>query len=247
MTPAVVAVSSVRRPVVPNRKLDRIFFAVMILVLWATVLFGFSKTYFLAGMVRAPLPNLLIHVHGAAFSLWMVLLLVQTTLITTGNIKIHRKLGMAGFFLALAMVALGLFAAVDALRRHSGPLGLEPRVFFVIPISAILCFAVLVFAAYYWRGRQEYHKRLILIATIALMDAAVGRWPIAVLQEHPPTQDLVILAFLLIIVAFDLVQLHRISKATLWASLGLIVVHLTRVPIGQTHAWVAMADRVMKG
>jgi hypothetical protein len=60
-----------------NPAWDRIFFAVMAAVLWATVLYGFAKSYFLAGMVEAPLPNRLIHIHGAVFTLWMVLLVVQ--------------------------------------------------------------------------------------------------------------------------------------------------------------------------
>src|ERR1700730_1851210 len=91
----------VRRPA--NPAWDRVFFAAFAVVLWATVLFGFAKTYFLAGMVRAPLPNKLIHIHGAAFTLWMVLLLVQTGLVAIRKVSWHRTLGLAGFGLAVAM------------------------------------------------------------------------------------------------------------------------------------------------
>lgn len=55
----------------------------------------------------APLPSLIIHVHGAAFSCWMLLLLTQTTLVSAGRVDIHRRLGIAGFLLAWAMVVLG--------------------------------------------------------------------------------------------------------------------------------------------
>jgi hypothetical protein len=246
MTPAVVAEHVPLRPHIPNRTWDRVFFTAMIVVCWATVLFGFSKTYFMAGMVTAPLPNRLIHFHGAAFTLWMVLLVVQTTLITTKNVKVHRALGMYGFGLAVAMVGLGLFAAVDALKRGSAPLGLDALTFFIIPITAVLVFAVLVFYAYRMRSKPELHKRLILLATITLMDAAIGRWPVAFLQAHPPAQDLVILAFLVALAAFDLLQLHRLSKATIWGSLLIIVVHLTRVPLGQTAFWHSIASFFLK-
>ena len=245
MTPAVMmhagSTAYVRTARRPNRVWDRVFFTTMILLLWASILYGFSKTYFLAGMVRAPLPNLLIHVHGAAFTLWMVLLLVQTTLITTRQVKVHRTLGVAGFGLAVAMVGLGFFAAIDAMRRGSGPLGLDAQTFFIIPVSDMLVFSVLVFWAFRMRRNPEFHKRLILMSSIALVDAGVGRWPVAFLQAHPPAQDLIPLAFLLLMMAFDGVQLHRVSKATIWGSVWLMAIHVGRVPFGQGAAWHSFA------
>jgi len=246
MTPAVVHESVVRVARRPNRLADRVFFTLMILLLWASVLWGFAHTYFLAGMVAAPLPNKLIHFHGAAFTLWMVLLLVQTLLISARQVKIHMTLGLAGFGLAVVMVVLGTLAAADALRRGSGPLGLDPKTFYIVPMTSICLFAVFVCGAYVSRRKPEAHKRLILIATIALMDAAVGRWPVLVLQQHPPLQDFVLFAFLLAIVVFDLFQLRRVSVTTIWASLLLVAVHLTRVPLGMTAGWHSFADWVIR-
>jgi FtsH-binding integral membrane protein len=227
-----------------NPASDRIFFAAMAAVLWATVLYGFAKTYFLAGMVAAPLPNKLIHIHGAAFTLWMVLLVVQIGFVYAGKIAWHKRLGFFGFGLAVAMLILGPLAATDALRRGSAPLGLTPQTFYVIPLSDMLVFGVLVFFAYRARRRSAAHKRLILIATIGLMDAAVGRWPVAFFQHYPKLQDLVPLAFLLAVMAYDLISLRRIQKATLWASLFVIVVHLTRVPIGLSQPWQRFANHM---
>jgi hypothetical protein len=236
---------AVRRHRPLNPASDRVFFVVMIVVLWATVLFGFARTYFLAGMVRAPLPNLLIHIHGAAFTLWMVLLTVQIGLVSAGQVRWHKRLGLTGFGLAVAMVVLGLLAATDALHRGSdGGTGLGAKTFYVIPLTAVLTFAVLVYFAYRTRSRPADHKRLILIATIAIMDAAVGRWPIAILHTQPQLQDVVLLGFLLIVVAYDLLSQHRFQKATLWASALLIVVHLVRVPFGMSPAWQAFATWV---
>jgi len=244
MTPAVLDQQklNVHRP---NRTWDRVFFSLMILLLWGTVLFGFSRTYFLAGMVLAPLPNLLIHVHGAAFTLWMLLLLVQSALITTHQVRVHRQLGVAGFILAVLMVVLGLFAAADALRRGSGPLGLDSKTFFVIPITDMVLFSLFVFSAYRARFKPEAHKRLILIATIALMGAGIGRWPIVILQQKPFLQDFLLFGILLLIVGYDLLSLHRVSRTTLWASAVFVVVHLARIPLGMTPAWHALASRVI--
>ena len=229
----------------PSRTADRVFFSVMPFVMLAMVLYGFARTYFLVGMVAAPLPNKLIHVHGAAFTSWMILLIVQTALVSTKNVKLHMKLGLLGFGLAVAMVVLGLFAAVDAMRRGSGPLGLDPQTFFVIPVSGMLQFGVLVFFAYKLRRNTEAHKRLILMATMSLMGAAIGRWPVALLQAHPPLQDMVILALLLLLVGFDWFNLHRVSKYTLWGALFVAVVNAVRVPVAHTAAWHAMTSRLM--
>src|ERR1035438_9258170 len=103
----------------------------MVVLLWATVLFGFAKTYFLAGMVEAPLPNRLIHIHGAIMTLWMVLLFVQTALISARRVKWHMTLGLFGFCVALTMVIIGPIAATDALRRGSAPLGLDALTFYI--------------------------------------------------------------------------------------------------------------------
>lgn len=230
----------------PSRTADRVFFSVMPFVMLAMVLYGFARTYFLVGMVAAPLPNKLIHVHGAAFTLWMMLLIVQTALVSTKHVKWHMGLGLYGFGLAVAMVVLGTLAAVDAMRRGEGHLGLDAQTFFVIPMTAMLLFGTLVFFAYKLRRNTEAHKRLITIATMAIMDAAVGRWQHpAILQRIPPTQDLVMLTLLLTLVVFDLFNLRRVSKYTVFGVLLVMVVHVVRVPLGHTAAWHAMTGHLL--
>ncbi len=213
----------------------------MIAALWATVLFGFAKTYFLVGMVRAPLPNALIHIHGAAFTLWMVLLVVQEAFLVGRKIKWHKQLGLAGFGLAVLMVLLGLLAATDAVRRGNAPPGIDAKTFYIVPMAGIVTFAMLVSFAYRARFRPAAHKRLILIATISIADAAIGRWPIAALHVNPQSGNLVTLAFLLAVVGYDLVTLHRVHKSTLWASVLVMFVQVVRVPLGFTPLWHGFA------
>jgi hypothetical protein len=232
----------VRRDRPANPAWDRVFFSGMIVLLWATVLFGFAKTYFMAGMVSAPLPNRLIHIHGAAFTLWMVLLLVQELLIVGKKVRWHKTLGLAGFGLAVAMVVLGVMAATDALRRNDdGHSGLGAQTFYAIPIMGILTFAVLVYLGYRDRFKPGAHKRLILISTIALTTAAVARWPVGFIQTNPPSRNLVILGFLLLVVAYDVLSLRRVLKTTIWASVFVMILLLACVPIGFTPAWHAFA------
>jgi hypothetical protein len=193
-------------------------------------------------MVAAPLPNLLIHLHGAAFTLWMALLLVQEALIAGRKITWHKRLGLVGFGLSVAMVVLGVLAATDAMRRGSdGNSGLGPETFYAIPITGILTFAVLVYLAYRDRFRPAAHKRLILIATIAITTAAVARWPVGFIQTNPPSRNFVILAFLLLVVAYDLLSLGRVLKTTIWASVLVMVLLVGAVPLGMTPLWHAFA------
>jgi len=230
-----------------NPPSDRAFFSIMVLILWATVYFGFARTYYAAGMLAAPLPAPIIHIHAALMTLWLLLLFVQVALVLARKVAWHRSLGVYGFLLAVAMVIVGPLAATNALRRGEGPLGLDPKTFYIVPLTAIALFAIFTFFAWRTRRRPAAHKRLMLIANIALMDAAVGRWPIHFFQLYHKAQDLVPLAFLLALVAYDLISQHKVLKTTIWASLLLMAVHMTRVPIGHTPAWHAFATFMLKG
>src|SRR2546425_411389 len=102
----------------PGRRYDHLFFSIMALCTLATVFVGFAHTYYLAGVFHAPLPSLIIHLHGAALSCWILLLVTQTSLIAAGRVDVHRRLGILGFLLAILMVLLGVLAATDSLVRE---------------------------------------------------------------------------------------------------------------------------------
>jgi hypothetical protein len=93
--------------VLPGPRYDHVFFSGTALLIPITVFVGFAHTYYLAGLVRAPLPSLIVHLHGAAFSCWILLLVTQTSLVAARRVDIHRRLGIAGFSLACLMVVLG--------------------------------------------------------------------------------------------------------------------------------------------
>ena len=104
---------------------DDLFFSAMAAVALVVVLVGFARTYFLAGLFRAPLPNLLVHIHAAAFTLWIVLLITQISLVTARRVDLHRWLGQLGFALAVLMVVLGVLTASDRLARQSANPGAD--------------------------------------------------------------------------------------------------------------------------
>jgi FtsH-binding integral membrane protein len=228
----------------PGRRFDHVFFSGMAGLMLVTVFVGFAHTYYFAGVFHAPLPNLIIHIHGAAFSCWMLLLVAQTTLVSSGRVDIHRRLGIAGFLLACAMVVLGVMAATDSLVREAGPVGRDVKFFYIIPMTSILMFATLIVFAFRARSNPPEHKRLILAATISLMVAAIARWPFAVVYKHSATATLFSYIFLLLLMAYDLWSTHKVHRATLWATAFIVFVTQVRVPIGQTAAWHAFAGWV---
>lgn len=224
-----------------NRRYEQLFFSGMALLILAIVFLGFARTYFLAGVFRAPLPNLLIHLHGAVFSSWIILLVAQTSLVSAGRTDIHRRLGVFGFLLASLMVILGIVAGTDALRRGFTPPGIDPKTFYIVPVTDMLFFGTLVYFAFRSRFNPAAHKRLILIATSALLIAAVSRWPFAFVNGKVLIATLISDSVVLILAAYDLFSTGKLHRATLWAGISLIVAQQLRFPIAQTNAWHAVA------
>ena len=224
-----------------SRRYERYFFLAMAVLILGTVLLGFAKTYFLAGMFRAPLPSWVIHVHGAAFTAWILFLVLQTSLVSAGRLDVHRRLGMAGFGLACAMVILGAMAGTDLLRRNGATFGVNAKAFYAATLGDMVIFGALVYFAYRARFNPSAHKRLILIATITLMEAAINRWPFAIIERAPFMIDVFAYTFLLLLVAYDLWSTRKVQRATLWGGLFLVIMQQLELPIGKTAIWQSFA------
>jgi FtsH-binding integral membrane protein len=207
----------------------------------ASVVVGFGPTYYMAGVFHAPLPSRIIHIHGAVFSCWIVLLTVQNSLAWAGRVDIHKKLGLAGFVLACLMVVVGAMAATDRLVRATAPPSFDPYFFYIIPMTDMLIFATLIFFAFRARRDPSAHKRMIYIATVGLLIAAIARWPWSWVHRNAPHAAIFSYVFLLILSGYDLWSTRRIHRATLWAGGFLIFVQQIRLPIGKTAAWHSFA------
>jgi FtsH-binding integral membrane protein len=231
-------------PTLPGRRYDNYFFMGMGLLMAATVFVGFAPSYYLAGVFRAPLPSTIVHVHGAVFTAWILFFIAQTSLVSTGRVDIHRKLGLFGFFWACLMVIVGVMAATDSLVRGAGPVGRDVKFFYIIPLSDMLVFAPLIYFAYRARRDPATHKRLILVATIDLLIAAIARWPVAYVHRNAMHAGMVSCLFLVMLIAYDLWSTHKVHRATLWASALMVFVYAVRIPIGKTQAWHAFASWV---
>ena len=228
----------------PGRRFDHYFFSGTAWLMLATVLVGFGPTYYLAGVFNAPLPSRIIHIHGAVFTCWILLLLVQNSLAWAGRVDIHRKLGLFGFGLACLMVIVGWMAATDRLVRGTAPPGVDTYRFYITPVTDMVIFGTLMFFVFRARRDSPAHKRIIYIATVGVLIAAVARFPFPWVFHRAPHAAIASYAFLLLLIAYDLWSIHKIHRATLWAGGFLIFVQQIRLPIGKTAAWHSFAAGV---
>lgn len=238
----------VESPVVVKRSErtgEHVFFWAMSALIALIVFVGFARTYYLAGFFGAkPLAAPIVHIHGAVFTSWIALLVVQTSLVGTGHTRIHRQLGLLGLGLAPAMVVLGVLVAVEMLKRLAAIPGADSALIFAVALSEITGFAVPVFFAFRLRRRSDVHKRLILIGTIATTTAGFGRWPLSVLLHKPLPAMLAAFALLVLMIAFDLLWTRRIQRVTALGSAWVVLIELSGFAIGHTVAWHAFAAHV---
>jgi hypothetical protein len=219
----------------------RWFFAALSAVTAITVFAGFAPTYFLKQVYGAPALSGLLHVHGAVFSSWVVLLIAQTALVTAGRTDLHRRLGVAGGALAAVMTVLAYFVAVDAARRGSTIPGMSPLAFLAIPFATVVVFPSVVGAALWYRRRPDVHKRLMVVSTAELLPAAIGRLPFMV-NAGPlgffGGADLVIIAMAI----YDYATIRRLHPATLYGGLFMIASQVIRVLVTASPAWTSFAQ-----
>lgn len=239
---ATIAEVSARRPrPMPGRRYDRVFFSAMVLLILVTVVAGFGPTYYLAGVFPVPLPSRIIQVHAVVFSAWIVLLAVQTGLVSAHRVALHRTLGLAGFCLAPLVVVCGLLAMASQLRFRAGR-GADMLTFSAVSLAGMCLFGVLAAGAYATRKSDlAAHKRLILMATLGLLDAAIHRLHLPIFHHQIEHAFLAVDFLLVLLVAYDLFSLHRIHRATLWGSIYFVLVQQLALPLGATPAWHAVA------
>lgn len=229
-------------PAIIRRRRERWFYVAMSIAAVLTVFAGFSRTYYLRPYFNtAPLMPLL-HLHGLVFTSWLALFLIQTTLVAAHRTDIHRRLGILGGVIAGLMILIGPTTAVIRASQGATPVpGVSPLSFLVIPLGDMFVFAILVSAGFYYRRRPDVHKRLMLLATISILAAAIARLPFAIMQAGPPAffglTDVFVVACLL----YDLITLKRIHRATALAALLIIASQPLRLMLGGTHAWLAFA------
>ena len=116
-----------------------------------------------------------VHIHAAVYVSWLILLTVQTVLIGRGRFALHRRLGEFGAGLAGLVVLMGLVATYVVENLMFGTPRADPAFISTLLVD-VLNFATLVTAGLLLRGDAAAHKRLMLLATMSLLQAGFIRW-----------------------------------------------------------------------
>ena len=142
----------------------RLFYMAITLMLMAMVIRGFWPSYFgllVSGSVTRPW---IVHVHGAVFSGWMLLLLAQASLVATGRVRLHRRVGSVGIAYGVLVLVIGLAVsfAAPVLHVRAGEWTLDRAAgFMLLPLVDMVLFAGFFGSAVLpgWRSdvRSSFH------------------------------------------------------------------------------------------
>ena len=228
-----------------NRRAERNFFSGMAVAILLVALVGFARSYYLRSFFPVPASDRgltpVIHVHGILFTGWLLLLLAQVRLVAARRVDLHRKLGMAGAALAAVLVVIGTLTAFQGVARGAAPIGIDPHRFVLVPLVDIMLFAVFFVLAIRARRDAQSHKRLMLLATLAMLPPAVAR--LVILFDLPPPVLIVAATLYLVpLVVWDWKTRGRLHPVTLWGGLVLVLSLPIRFAILQTDAWLAASN-----
>jgi hypothetical protein len=243
-------------PQAPVRRVgthDRVFYGSVAVLMALLAIVGFAPTFYLrlfsggppltfgAGRPFTPL----IYLHGALFTAWVALFIVQTALISARCVVLHRRIGVAGALLAAAMIAVATMTALGAAKRGSTPPGIPPLVFLAIPLFDMVMFTTFITAALALRRNKEAHKRLMLLAYVSIMGAPAARLP-GMLPLGPLAFYGIAFVFLAAGIVYDLVSRRRVHAAYIWGGTLLVASVPLRLAISGTATWMAIAQALTR-
>jgi hypothetical protein len=242
------------------------FYLWMAVAMATTAFIGFAPTFWVPMAQGVPERIAVLAIHGALFFGWTLFVIYQAWLVESGSVARHRDVGMFGVSLATAMTIFGVLAAINAAKRATAlHYGAGGESFMVVPLAALLSFAVLVIAAILNIRRPEWHKRLMLSATAVILDAAIARPFIVylVMAGHPPPfggtvglagfnmppppvigvlpPALIALLFVVVGMVRDRRALGKVHPAYWWAGGFALAVQLLKIPLSDTALWHGIA------
>jgi len=212
-----------------------------------TVFVGFGQTYYFRLISATPrtitggsiTPTL--HLHALVFTGWVLLFLVQTALVAVRHLPLHRRLGYASIALAVTMIVVGLRTAIESAGRGAAPPGVDALTFLVVPFFDVVLFTGFVSAALLKRRDKEAHKRLMLLAYVSIITAAVARLP-GMLPLGPLAFFGLSFLFVVAGMVYDGVSRGRLHRVYAWGAPIFAISVPLRLALSGTTAWQSFAQ-----
>lgn len=227
---------------------DQAFFVRMAAGIAALVVFGFLQ-WFARGFVQPARVPFWVHLHGAAMVGWLGLMVTQNLLAAGGNAALHRRLGWSSLLLVGAIAVLGPLTVVKAVELHRVPPFFTNAYMLALSLGEVMTFVGLFAAAIALRRRTDWHRRLMLGATVIVMEPGIGRiLPMPLLGGFAPWAELSVqLGVLAILARHDRKVLGRVHPATWWSAAALVAVHLAIMALAGFAPFVGWAEGIAAG
>jgi hypothetical protein len=224
---------------------DRPFYFWMSLLIAVVVVYGFSftvnKNLFHPPSARPAV----LYVHAALFTGWLAFFVVQSALVRTRNVQVHRKLGWFGLAMGVAIPFVGVTTAIVMNRMHMLEGDTTAPAFLIVPLWDMVSFTTTFALAFYWRTKPEYHRRLILMASCALTAAAFGRFPVGAIRDvwfYAGVDGLILLG-----VVRDLLVTKRVHPVYLYGLPPLVIGQITIMytSLHSLPVWMRIAHAIL--
>lgn len=159
---------------------DRLPSLAWLALIWLGMIAGFGAAAprFLH---ETPAPSPVVGIHATVFTVWLLLLTTQVLLVVRNRLALHRTLGWFSAGWASLMVVLGLWVAIA--RKGPVPSGPASPQFLAIQIGGLAAFVLLLLWGISLRNNPAAHKRIMILATVAILDPGYGRLAGALLPE----------------------------------------------------------------
>lgn len=237
--PALLVPAPERKRRVP-KKLHS-YFVGFTIIFAGLVLAGFSRTFFLPMAKGTLVKPMVVHLHGALFFGWTALLVLQAFLAATKRLRLHRKIGSVAGWLIIPMLLMGtIVASRDTVHDYYAGDGNAALSFFYGELADLAMFGVLAGAAMLLRDKPEFHKRWVILGSLGLLGAAIGR-----IHEISAYGLYIFVGLIASVAIFDIASRRTIHVATLIGAAVLLAINLTEEPIGNTRAWISASHRML--
>jgi len=154
---------------------DRVPSAVWLGVLWVGMIAGFGADIPAFARRNPPAPTVL-WVHGAVFTVFMLLLTTQVLLVLSDHVAWHRKVGWFAAGWACLMGVMGPWAAIASTLYSVKLHGPSPYPFISVQVVELGGFLVLLAWGIALRKNPAAHKRMMILSTVALADPGFSRF-----------------------------------------------------------------------
>jgi len=222
----------------PGSRKGRYFFVAMAILFPIITALGFGSDYMLISANKGLTVHWFALVHGAIMSGWLLIFFVQSVLAAYGNLKFHRQLGLFSVGLGIIVWLSMVIATIRPFVTYAPPVGAPEWDGLLIQLYGIILFGILFTWGILVRKKATVHKRLLLLATMVLMQAGIDRIPflpglgVAIFVRFIYLDTLIIPLLI-----YDLVTIKRIHKMTVIGSLIIIIVQFSVTMTFGSSGW----------